>query len=331
MPQHLYIQTTGCTDPYSNLALEEYLTLHAAPGECILYLWQNKHTVVIGQNQNAWKECRTGSLEKDGGRLARRLSGGGAVYHDLGNLNFTFIAQKKHYHIDRQLEVILRAVQQLGIAAKKIGRNDLTIEGCKFSGNAFYQTGPCCYHHGTILVNMDKSLASRYLTVSKEKLASKGVASVQSRMTNLIEHNTAITIEQMKTSLLSSFSEVYGLPVLPFDPRRLDHHEIARLTEKYSHWNWRYGKRIPFQDSIEKRFPWGEIEIQLQINSGILQETQIHSDAMDYVFISILSSVLRGCRFYSEDILEALSILPEDTPLRQQMKEDIQALIQNML
>ena len=134
-------------NPYKNLAVEEYLFFHCQKEECILYLWQNQHTVVIGRNQNAWAECLTEKLENEGGYLARRLSGGGAVYHDLGNLNFTFLVNKENYNVDRQLEVIQKAVAKFGVCTEKSGRNDILINGRKFSGNAFYKECSRCYHH----------------------------------------------------------------------------------------------------------------------------------------------------------------------------------------
>lgn len=170
MIEKLYTIESGSLNPYLNMGLEEYLMYHTGREECILYLWQNERTVVIGRNQNAWKECQTEELEGDGGYLARRLSGGGAVFHDLGNLNFTFLVRKENFNVEKQTEVILRAVNSLGIHAEKSGRNDITVDGCKFSGNAYFRTGDYCYHHGTILLHADRELMEKYLHVSDKKL-----------------------------------------------------------------------------------------------------------------------------------------------------------------
>lgn len=199
-----YIETAN-TYPYRNLAMEEYLLLHCDKEECILYLWQNRNTVVIGRNQNAWKECLVSKLEEEDGYPVRRLSGGGAVYHDLGNLNFTFLVRKDNYDVDRQLDVILNAVKKLGIHAEKSGRNDILIDGHKFSGNAFYEQGDCCYHHGTLMVNVNLGELSRYLTVSKDKLKSKGVDSVRARVANLTEYAPDLTVEELKEKASGSF------------------------------------------------------------------------------------------------------------------------------
>ena len=174
MIKKIYTIESGCFNPYQNMGLEEYLMYQAGEDECILYLWQNERTVVIGRNQNAWKECRTKELEADGGYLARRLSGGGAVFHDLGNLNFTFLARRCNYDVDKQTDVVLEAVRRLGLSACKSGRNDITINGCKFSGNAYYSTGDCCYHHGTILMHADQEQMEKYLHVSREAGIQRG-------------------------------------------------------------------------------------------------------------------------------------------------------------
>ena len=171
--------------PYENLALEHVLTRHVREGECILFLWQNRDTVVIGKNQNAWEECRVDWLDAHGGYLARRLSGGGAVYHDLGNLNFSLITRSEDYDTARQSEVILRAVRRLGVPAERTGRNDIEAEGRKFSGHAFYEHRGCWCHHGTLMMDVNLERMQEALSVPQAKLRSRGVSSVRSRVVNL--------------------------------------------------------------------------------------------------------------------------------------------------
>lgn len=173
MPETL-IYKSDSLDPWYNLAVEEIL-LDTVRDGFILYLWQNRDTVVIGKNQNPWKECRVRMLEKDGGYLARRLSGGGAVFHDLGNLNFTFLMNRSDYDLEKQVNVILTAVRSLGIPAEKNGRNDLVINGRKFSGNAFCFRKNSAYHHGTILVSSSLEKMTKYLQVPEEKSDPKGL------------------------------------------------------------------------------------------------------------------------------------------------------------
>ena len=199
-------------DPFFNLAVEEYLLQNTDEGCCTLYLWQNQNTVVIGRNQNAFKECRTTLLEDEGGKLARRLSGGGAVFHDLGNLNFTFLVPTADYDLDKQLKVIELACEKLGVKVERSGRNDILADGRKFSGNAFYKNGPRAYHHGTLMVDVDREKMGRYLNPSKAKLSSKGVDSVRSRVVNLKELAPDTTIEMLSQELAEAFGQVYGLP-----------------------------------------------------------------------------------------------------------------------
>ena len=274
-----YIES-GQFHPYKNLAVEEYLLLHCEPQECILYLLQNQNTVVIGRNQNAWKECKVESLEENVGHLARRLSGGGAVYHDLGNLNFTFLVSKENYSIDRQLEVIVKAVQKLGAKAEKSGRNDILIDGKKFSGNAFYEQEQHCYHHGTLMMNVNNEMLSKYLTVSKEKLQSKGVDSVKSRVTNLVDYIPDLTLEALKKALREAFEEVYGLTSNECKMEDLDQKDIEMRTKHFSSWDWRFGRKIDFQYEISKRFSWGQMNIQFQVDKGKISDVNVYSDSL---------------------------------------------------
>ncbi|NLB84050.1 MAG: lipoate--protein ligase, partial [Synergistaceae bacterium] len=145
-----FIAESPFVSPWINLAFEENMISFASARGIILYLWRNQNTVVIGRNQNAWKECRTTLLEEEGGSLARRLSGGGTVYHDLGNLNFTFLTSHRLYDVSRQTEILVRALQFLGISAVRTGRNDISVEGRKVAGNAYYSGKAGRFHHGSI-------------------------------------------------------------------------------------------------------------------------------------------------------------------------------------
>ncbi len=298
--------------------------------ECILYLWQNENTVVIGRNQNPWKECKVKELEDSGGKLVRRLSGGGAVYHDMGNLNFTFLVTKDNYNVDRQLEVIIKAVNNIGIPALKSGRNDITVEGRKFSGNAFYASGDKCYHHGTILVDVDMPSLSKYLNVSKAKLKSKGVDSVKSRVANLNEYVSDLTIDRLKDELINAFGGVYGSRPVQIDDKQLAWDKLLEGEKKFSSWEWKYGRKIEFSDSLERRFSWGDIELQLVVEGGIIKNCRSYSDALDTELIEKIPDSLIGRVFTAKDMEEALKealikIKAEDS--KKQMLEDILLLI----
>ena len=213
MIDRLQLYTSDGLDPYRNLAIEQHLLETVEGGCCLLYLWQNANTVVIGRNQNAWAECRTTLLKNEGGHLARRLSGGGAVWHDTGNLNFTFLMRSEHYDLDRQLSVLQTACRLVGIETERSGRNDLLVNGRKFSGNAFYHHEGRSYHHGTLLVDVDTDRMSRYLSPSRAKLTAKGVESVRARVINLREQNPALTVDALKGAMIDAFSAVFRLPV----------------------------------------------------------------------------------------------------------------------
>lgn len=291
-------------NPWHNLAFEEHLLEKVKENEMILYLWQNDNTIVVGRNQNPWKECKCKDFEGDGGKIARRLSGGGTVFHDIGNLNFTFVMDKKLYDLERQLSVILKAVNNLGIDAKFSGRNDILAGERKFSGNAFYEKENSSYHHGTILVDANMDKLSKYLKVSKEKIASKGIESVRSRVVNLKTIKEDITIENLKNSLISSFFEIYkGESNIEYIK---DKNSIKDLYEKYSSWDWKYGETPKFDINFVNRFTWGEIDLNLNLKGGIIDSIVIYSDAMNSILIKDIECELLNTPFKMEFISEKL-------------------------
>ncbi len=305
------------TDPWYNLSLEEYLLKGIKAGEVTLYLWQNNNTVVIGRNQNAWKECRYKKLTADGGSLARRLSGGGAVYHDLGNLNFTFIMDRELYDLKKQLEVILRAVREMGIEAYFSGRNDLiAADGRKFSGNAFYFSGQGAYHHGTILVDTNFTKLVTFLQISSEKIKSKGIESVRSRVINLKELNKDLTINRMKEAMVESFKSSYidslnegkgELEVQQVDPEI--EKKLKGLYQKYSSWEWCFGQTPGFDIAFENRFDWGGFEMGFSLKKGIIEKSIIYSDALDADLIQEMAASLEGTVLSLDEMINQLMTL----------------------
>ncbi|HWP51501.1 MAG TPA: lipoate--protein ligase [Clostridia bacterium] len=314
MISNIRIFQSNHMDPYYNLAVEQYLMEHVEPGCCVLYLWQNHNTVVIGRNQNAWKECRTTLLAQEGGHLARRLSGGGAVFHDLGNLNFTFLVPSADYDVQRQLSVICRACRDMGVPVEASGRNDILVEGRKFSGNAFYQSGGHAYHHGTLLVHVDMDRLGRYLSPSKAKLETKGVASVRSRVVNLRDYVPELTCPEMAQRMETAFEAVYGASVERLSQENLDSTAIEALQQRNASWEWLYGTKTPFTFTCEDRFDWGDLQLQLFTEEGVIRQAKIYSDAMDWSFVPQLEHALTGCRFSLRAMQDRLrgEIGPED-------------------
>ena len=323
MLQNLWICRGEGTDPYENLALERHLLERVEAGTCVLYLWQNENTVVIGRNQNPWAECRTALLAEEGGHLARRLSGGGAVFHDLGNLNFTFLVQKPDYDVDRQTQVLLRACREMGIPAERSGRNDLMARGRKFSGHAFYAHQGRCYHHGTLLVAADLEQMGRYLRPSAAKLRSKGVPSVRARVANLREFLPGLGVEDMAEQLEQAFSAVYGLEARPLPLEALDRARLEELAEENRNWSWLWGRKIPFTWEARGRFAWGEATVGLTVEAGVVRDAAVYTDAMDWAFAAPMERSLAGCPFAPAALRAAVETVPCDGIVRR----DIAALL----
>jgi len=288
-------------DPHWNLAFEEHLVSAAEEEEAILFLWQNRDTVVIGCNQNPWRECDLSAMNRDGVRLARRMTGGGAVFHDEGNLNFSFIVPKERFDVVRQGSVIAGALSEVGIQVLQTGRNDLTVDGRKFSGNAFLHKRRTSLHHGTILIGADMSRLGGYLQVDPAKLAGKGVASVRARVVNLAELVPGLQVEQVKALVRESFSREYGLPdeVEQADFDALPE-TVSQLAERNASWEWLYGRTAEFTMSVRVRFPWGGLEIGFLNRNARVEEAKVWTDSLLPELAPVLSGMLSGAPFMAE-------------------------------
>lgn len=300
-------------DPRFNLALEEYALNELFPGEELAIIWQNEPTVVIGRNQNTIEEINEVYIKANGINVVRRLSGGGAVYHDLGNLNFTFIVPSQKNVVSnfkKFTKPVIAALQSLGVPAEFSGRNDITIEGKKFSGNAQYWSKDRLLHHGTILFNSDLSVVQEALQVKPEKLVSKGVKSVRSRVTNIYPYlKTPLEIEDFKRILLRYMLQ--GDEHRNYELTSRDLRRIEELMEtRYSQWSWNYGHSPAFALEKSQRFPGGQLNLKLNVKHGLITEMGIYGDFFGRKDVQELAKSLQG-QPYEEDALRSfLARLP---------------------
>lgn len=299
-----YVSTSP--DGWQNLAMDEWFLDHLGPEDMLLYFYINKNAVIIGKNQNPWKECDLDAMERDQVQLVRRITGGGAVYHDQGNLNFSFIAGEGRYDVQRQMQVILQAVRFFGIPCEFSGRNDLLADGKKFSGNAFCARGQLRQHHGTLLLRSDLGRLKNYLQVDPRKLRAKGVSSVRSRVCNLSEFTEAVTIESMLAAIRLAYEAEYGpAEDFVFQPEQVA--GVVPYYEKQQSWQWRLGKTPVFDLELDTRFPWGGVQLLLTLREGRVEQVEAFSDAMDADLAEELRARLTGCRFQSQAMAAALT------------------------
>lgn len=320
MINQLKIFQSDSYDPYYNLAVEKHLFDIVEKGCVILYLWQNDNTIVIGANQNPWAECNHELAKSENVKIARRISGGGAVYHDLGNLNFTFISHTEDYNLGKNLEVIKKAVELAGISSEISGRNDILYEGKKFSGNAFYNSNSKSYHHGTLLINTDFDKMKRYLTPSKTKLEAKGVKSVSSRVINLTEINNKLTISKMKEHFISAAELIFNLKSTEIS--YTDEKEILAISSKYSGWDYIYKKTAPFDIFLSSRFDFGEITLNLSVKNAIIEGAEVFTDSMDFSLAEKIKGAIIGAPFEKQGAFIYLSRV-----LGEKLSKDISSLI----
>lgn len=268
-------------DTCINLAYEEYFMNKINENEMIIFWWQSENAVVIGRNQNPYQECNIEKIKENNVDLVRRLSGGGAVYHDRGNLNFSFISKEKIFDVETNFKILIKALSYLGIDSQFTGRNDLTVNGRKFSGNAFIHDEDRHLHHGTLLINSDVSKIANYLNVSHEKLDTKGFDSVKSRVINLNDLVSDISIDKIIDSVEIATKKVFNYSVERICLSQIKTNEINVYLDKYYNDLWNYGDTPSFSVKMNKRFNWGSIEILMNIEKGFIKSTHISTDALE--------------------------------------------------
>ena len=314
---NLRILKSAVTNPWFNLATEDWIFQALDANSHTLFLWRNSETVVIGRSQNPWVECKIDKMEADEVFLARRQSGGGAVFHDLGNTNFTFLSPKDSYDQEANFTIIINALKKLGIDAELSGRNDMQVGDKKISGNAFKHAADRSFHHGTLLVNANMQKLGDYLNPHPLKLKAKGIKSVRARVANLVEFNKDINHETLSDAIIEAFCEYYGetAPVEELDEASLAKQPtLNKYYEQMADWNWRFGKTPEFSHHIETRFDWGIIDMHLDVKQAVITDVVIFSDALNVELIDLLQQTLAGVKYNKNDIKARFNELIQGYP-----------------
>lgn len=307
----IFVDNKGIHDPRINLAIEEYLlkTMDVEK-EPVLLFYINQPSIIIGKNQNTIEEINTDYVEDQGIIVVRRLSGGGAVYHDLGNLNFSFITKDdgdSFMNYKKFTQPVVDALVKLGVQAELSGRNDILVEGRKVSGNAQFATRGRMYTHGTLLFNTEIDEVVAALKVKKDKIESKGIKSVRSRVANISEFlKDDMSVEQFRMEILKS---VFGGEenIRYYELTEDDWTNIHKISEeRYQTWEWNYGKSPRFNIQKTHRFPSGGIDIRLEVNRGVIEEAHIFGDFFGVGEVADIEACLNGIKYDRSSISEAL-------------------------
>lgn len=302
-------------DPRYNLAFEEYCFKHLSRDEDYVILWINGPAIIVGKNQNTLEEVNSEYVEANGIKVVRRITGGGAVYHDLGNLNFSIITtatEKERIDFKKYNIPILKALNKLGLNCELSGRNDITLEGKKFSGIAQSVWKNRVLNHGTLLFDTELDVLSKALNVKQDKIESKGIKSVKSRVTNIREFLTEdVDMEEFKALLIKHIFEMEGLDPEEYKLSEKELGEVDRLfKEKYSTWEWNYGESPKFNYSNYKRYPFGSVDVRFNVVGGKIKDPKIYGDFFGTQDVSLLEEALDGLSYKKEDLLEGLKDQP---------------------
>lgn len=296
--------------PQYNLALEEYVFTQLDEFDEIFLLWINEPSIIVGKNQNTIEEINLDYIKEHNINVVRRLSGGGAVYHDLGNLNYTITSKNSNkvaFNFETFSKPVIEVLAELGVEAKFTGRNDILIGDRKFCGNAQYMSKDKVLHHGAMLFDVDLTVLGNALKVSKDKIESKGIKSVRSRVTNIVDHlDEKISVEDFKQLLLDHMMKSGDIEEYVLTDE--DKKNIEKLMEeRYNTWEWNFGTSPEFNIHKFERFPAGKVETKINVESGIIKSIKFYGDFFGVKDISNVEEKLTGIKYKEEDIKEVLS------------------------
>jgi lipoate-protein ligase A len=313
----VFIDNEGVNDPRINLALEEYALRNFNPKNDYLLFYINEPSIIIGRNQNTLEEINFKYVQQKGIHVVRRMSGGGAVYHDFGNLNFSFITDHdvKSLNNFRKFTLpVTNVLNDMGVPAELKGRNDVLIHDKKISGNAQFSTGKRMFHHGTLLLDSDLSEVARALNVKMSKIESKGHKSVRSRVANISEFlDHKLDIESFRKLILKGlYKEEKNFETYKLTTEQWQ--DVYKLRDqKYGTWDWNYGSSPKFNIKRAKRFPIGEIDLRIFVEKGRITNFKIYGDFFGKEPVETLEELLIGTRYEINEIAELLEpIVIED-------------------
>jgi lipoate-protein ligase A len=327
----LFIDNKGITDPRINLAIEEYALKHLNIDETYLLFYINRPSIIIGRNQNTIEEINSDYVDEKGITVVRRLSGGGAVYHDLGNLNFSFITKDdgdSFHNFKKFTQPVVETLGKLGIQAELSGRNDILAEGKKISGNAMFSTKGRMFSHGTLLFQSEMDHIVSALKVKKDKIESKGIKSIRSRVGNIADFlKEPMSVEEFRSFLLQNIFKDTG-KVTEYVLTETDWEKIHEISEdRYQNWEWNYGKSPKFNLQNSHRFPVGSVDIRLEVNRGIIENCKIYGDFFGVGEVADIEGKLTGTRYEKEAISRVLDEIDVRHYFGNVTKEEILALI----
>ncbi|HFU6777143.1 TPA: lipoate--protein ligase [Streptococcus agalactiae] len=321
-----YIVNTS-NDPAYNVALEAYAFQKLTDIDEIFILWINEPAIIIGRHQNTIQEINKEFIDKNGIHIVRRLSGGGAVYHDLNNLNYTIISnntQEGAFDFQTFSKPVIDTLAKLGVKAEFTGRNDLEINGQKFAGNAQAYYKGRMMHHGCLLFDVDMSVLGQALKVSKDKIESKGIKSVRARVTNIVDHlSDKITVQEFSDAILAQMKEEYP----EMDEYVLSDAELSEIQamrdNQFATWDWTYGKAPEYTIERGVRYPAGKITTYANVENSTIKSVKIFGDFFGVKPVDDIEKMLEGVRYDYKDVLAALKTVDTSQYFSRMTPEEI--------